>query len=76
MTTRLMEEDGAHSSSRGEQAHVHLHARVAVPYWCRDEVERAVWPTTKAMHVTCPDTEAGTERSSVKVELAGQRWLA
>jgi hypothetical protein len=76
MTTGLIEEDGARSSSSGEQAHVHLHARVAVLCWCRDEVERAVRPTTEAMRATCPDTEEGTERSSVKVELVGQRWLA
>jgi hypothetical protein len=62
---------GAHSTSGGEQAHVHLHTRVVVLQGCCDKVERAVRPTTEAMRVVCPDTEADTEKSGVKAEPAG-----
>jgi lysophospholipase L1-like esterase len=46
-TTGLTEEDGARSSSSGEQAHVHLHVRVVVLCWCRNDVERTTRPTCK-----------------------------
>jgi hypothetical protein len=50
---------------------VHLHTRVVVLQGCCDKVERAVRPTTEAMRVVCPDTEADTEKSGVKAEPAG-----